>query len=201
MLAPFRYSWNEISAYAARVLMEDPSPMTRGSFLNLGAGTDIRRNMLNFDCVKLPGIDKVGDVTKGLPFPNETFDGVIAYHVLEHIPHHTDNGKDGFIFVMEELHRVLKPGGWLIVRIPNGHSRFGDPTHYRVLTKETFLFFTENHIRNYLSPIRFDILFKFDRFELRWFAYHVRKLTGLHRMPRLGPFVIPYESEIFMVKK
>lgn len=45
-----------------------------------------------------------------LPFPDDTFDRVIAAEVLEHIP--DDEG------AIAELHRVLKPGGTIAVTVP-----------------------------------------------------------------------------------
>jgi SAM-dependent methyltransferase len=54
------------------------------------------------DCV-------AGDATK-LPYPDNTFDNIIASEVMEHIP--DDVG------ALDELFRVLKPGGTLAVTIP-----------------------------------------------------------------------------------
>ena len=50
------------------------------------------------------------DATR-LPFPDGTFDRVIASEVMEHIP--DDVG------ALDELYRVLKPGGTLAVTIPS----------------------------------------------------------------------------------
>jgi SAM-dependent methyltransferase len=50
-----------------------------------------------------------GDATR-LPFPENTFDHVIAAEVLEHIPADED--------AMAELARVLKPGGTIAVTVP-----------------------------------------------------------------------------------
>jgi SAM-dependent methyltransferase len=46
----------------------------------------------------------------GLPFPDATFDKIIAAEVLEHLPADTD--------AMAELCRVLKPGGVMAVTVP-----------------------------------------------------------------------------------
>ena len=50
-----------------------------------------------------------GDAVR-LPFPDDTFDRIIAAEVLEHIP--DDHG------AMRELQRVLKPGGTIAVTVP-----------------------------------------------------------------------------------
>jgi SAM-dependent methyltransferase len=47
----------------------------------------------------------------GMPFPDESFDRVIAAEVLEHIPDDTA--------AMAEIVRVLKPGGRVAVTVPN----------------------------------------------------------------------------------
>lgn len=45
-----------------------------------------------------------------LKLPDGAFDAVLCSHVLEHVP--DDRG------AMGELHRILKPGGWLVVMVP-----------------------------------------------------------------------------------
>lgn len=50
-----------------------------------------------------------------LPFKTNEFDMILCNHVLEHIP---DDGK-----AMQELYRVMKPGGYGIFQIPQDLSR------------------------------------------------------------------------------
>lgn len=45
-----------------------------------------------------------------IPFPDNHFDAVLCNHVLEHV---ADDIK-----AMNEIHRVLKPGGWAIMQVP-----------------------------------------------------------------------------------
>jgi SAM-dependent methyltransferase len=45
-----------------------------------------------------------------IPFEDDSFDVVFCNHVLEHV---RDDGR-----AMQEMHRVLKPGGWGIMQIP-----------------------------------------------------------------------------------
>lgn len=54
-------------------------------------------------------IDVQGDMTR-LCFPDDAFDLIICYHVLEHIPNDTA--------AMSELARVLRPGGVALVQVP-----------------------------------------------------------------------------------
>ena len=50
-----------------------------------------------------------------LPFADGSFDVILCNHVLEHIPNDTK--------AMQELYRVLKPGGWGIFQIPQDLKR------------------------------------------------------------------------------
>ncbi|MGB5171129.1 MAG: methyltransferase domain-containing protein [Eudoraea sp.] len=50
-----------------------------------------------------------------LPFEDNSFDIILCNHVLEHIP---DDRK-----AMSELYRVMKPGGWGILQIPQDLKR------------------------------------------------------------------------------
>lgn len=52
-----------------------------------------------------------------LPFDDDSFDIILCNHVLEHIPNDTK--------AMEELYRVLRPGGWGIFQIPQDLNRLG----------------------------------------------------------------------------
>jgi SAM-dependent methyltransferase len=51
----------------------------------------------------------------GLPFDDNSFDVILCNHVLEHIPDDTK--------AMQELYRVMKPGGWGIFQIPQDLKR------------------------------------------------------------------------------
>jgi predicted SAM-dependent methyltransferase len=61
------------------------------------------------------------DLTR-LALPDESWDVLIAYHILEHI---TEDRK-----AMREMYRVLKPGGWAVVQVPvrEEPDTFEDPT-------------------------------------------------------------------------
>ncbi len=61
-----------------------------------------------------PLADVKADICK-LPFENDTFDVILCNHVLEHIPDDTK--------AMQELYRILKPGGWGVFQIPQDLGR------------------------------------------------------------------------------
>jgi SAM-dependent methyltransferase len=54
---------------------------------------------------------KKGDLTKGLPFGDDSFELVVFGEVIEHLPDPD--------YLLEEIWRVLKPGGKVIVTTPN----------------------------------------------------------------------------------
>lgn len=100
-----------------------------GPKLLLGAGNNIpveREGWVLHDKTKtLPHIDVAWDLTK-FPWPVEdnTYGYIEAEDVLEHL-------RADMTDVMEELHRILKPGGYMFVRVPEAGSwqLMKDPTH------------------------------------------------------------------------
>jgi SAM-dependent methyltransferase len=83
-------------------------------FLDAGAGfrNVYRPNVVNAEIAMFPSTDVLcfGD---SLPFDDDTFDGVLSFAVLEHV-------EDPFR-VTEELVRVVKPGGRIVVDWPFLH--------------------------------------------------------------------------------
>ncbi len=71
---------------------------------------------LNYTTTDLnsPLADVKADICN-LPFENNTYDVILCNHVLEHIPDDTK--------AMQELYRVLKPGGFGVFQIPQDLSR------------------------------------------------------------------------------
>jgi SAM-dependent methyltransferase len=103
--------------------------------LNLGCGNDIREGWVNMDHIHLPGVDTVHDVNKlPLPFNSDFFDEILARDILEHV---------NLVDVMNDLYRILKPGGLLKIRVPHfsSYNNFIDPTHKNRFSFLTFDFF------------------------------------------------------------
>jgi predicted SAM-dependent methyltransferase len=69
------------------------------------------------------------------PFADNTFDFVTAEHVLEHL-------RD-IIAIVEEVHRILKPGGLWLVEVPHfsSHHYHTDPTHTHAFGARSFDYF------------------------------------------------------------
>jgi len=82
------------------------------------------------------------DITNIL-YDDDVFDVILCNHVLEHIP---DDKK-----AMQELFRVLKPGGWAILQVPidlNREQTFEDPSIVSPEDRER-LFGQYDHVRLY----------------------------------------------------
>lgn len=85
-----------------------------------------------------PTLDDAAVLEPGdpLPFPDESFDLVLADYVLEHVQAEHAQG------VADEIMRVLAPGGWFAARTPNKWGVIGlsaravpNKLHTRVLAK------------------------------------------------------------------
>jgi SAM-dependent methyltransferase len=88
--------------------------------LNIGSGDKlVRKGYVNIDA-------KFGDMAYPLAYPDNSVDEIYASHILEHFGlHETMN-------VLKDWARVLKPGGWLKVAVPDfdfvvEHYRNGNP--------------------------------------------------------------------------
>ncbi len=73
------------------------------------------------------------------PFADNSFDRVLAIHVIEHV---TD-----VIGAMQEFHRLVRPGGTVRIETPHytDFSSFCDPTHRSHLNSYSFRYFGEDH--------------------------------------------------------
>jgi len=88
-----------------------------GRLLNIGAGYEFESSL--FDIVNLDkysDLNITGDATN-LPLGNESFDAVMASELIEHF-----ELKDG-IRIVNEVRRVLKPGGVFVGSVPNTEDR------------------------------------------------------------------------------
>ncbi len=86
------------------------------------------------------------DLTKSLPFKDNSISSFSAYDVIEHIPRWervNDEIKFPFISLMDEIFRCLKPGGIFLAATPAFPSpvAFQDPTHINFISTATVSYF------------------------------------------------------------
>jgi len=120
--------------------------------LNVGCGRDIKDGWVNLDRHSLPGVDVVHNIEDlPLPFADEEFDYVYCKDVLEHCD---------YIPVLRDLHRILKIGGRIFIKVPHFTARnsFVDPTHRRCFSYKTFNFFLKDNSwgRDYYFDFHFE---------------------------------------------
>ena len=81
--------------------------------LNWGCGEHPEPGWLNSDIKDVPGIDVVADVRAGLPLETGSIDYITSIHALPELPY------PDLVPALQELHRVLKPGGVLRLALPD----------------------------------------------------------------------------------
>lgn len=108
-------------------------------------GTEINKHNVAFikDNYSFPVY--LGDLEQ-LKFPEKHFDVITLWDVIEHLPSPKT--------LLNRVHKILKPEGYLVIRVPNGDSLdykiFGKywagidaPRHYIIYTKKTLSDFLE----------------------------------------------------------
>jgi SAM-dependent methyltransferase len=89
---------------------------------------------------------------KTWPFEDSSIGVIRAFDVIEHL-------KDP-INTMRELHRILRPGGYLFIEVPStdGRGAFQDPTHVSYFNINSFFYYTRSQQAKYIDNT--DIRFK-----------------------------------------
>lgn len=121
--------------------------------LNIGCGNHILPGWINLDISALPGVDVVHNIEKiPLPFADGEFDEILCQDVLEHVE---------YIPVLRDLHRIIKPGGTITIRVPHFTTRhnFIDPTHKKMFSIDTFDFFVKGSTSQEGRGYYFDFAF------------------------------------------
>ena len=107
--------------------------------IELGGGTKVQPGWINLD--PRHGQKQWRRQAQEVPWPiaDNSVDGIHASHVMEHIPAGIPR-----IDVMNEAHRVLKPGGVFEIVVPlmvgTWHA-IADPTHVSFWCPESFAYF------------------------------------------------------------
>jgi Methyltransferase domain. len=140
--------------------------------LDLCCGDNKREGFFGIDIAQTISTDCVMDLTKySWDIASESADEIHCSHYVEHIPHDINNPndkRDGFIQFMDEVYRILKPGGKVHIICPYYTSirAFGDPTHVRYIGEWSFYYFnkewlTVNKLNHYNINSNFDMKFSY----------------------------------------
>lgn len=126
------------------------------------------------------------DITR-IAYPDQAFDVVCCNHVLEHVP---DDRR-----ALEELHRVLKDGGWAILNVPiTAEATYEDASIVDPLERVK-AFGQKDHVRRY-GP---DFV---DRLRAARFNVKVATVADLHpEAERLRMGLNAASGEIFLCTK
>jgi len=107
--------------------------------LHLGCGTHYRKGWLNVDLNNKCKVDKVVNLQEmPLPFRDNCFTHIYTAHTIEHI-------RGDLLPLMIELWRILKPNGFLEIRVPHfsHYSSLDGFTHKQVFSINGFAAMTD----------------------------------------------------------
>ena len=93
-------------------LLEKLGNSGKKAVLDIGCGK-VKRGTIGLDYISGENVDIVSDFGKEMIFPDDSLDGIVMYHSLEHF---TDP-----VAVLKECQRVLKKGGEIDIKVPH-HS-------------------------------------------------------------------------------
>lgn len=104
---------------AKRFLRRYPEGST---LLNIGSGIHrMRADIVNVDIFPYREVDVVANAEQ-LPFATGSVDGIVCESLLEHVPHPEK--------IVEEMYRVLKPGGAVYIVIPFVYPFHASPNDF-----------------------------------------------------------------------
>lgn len=107
--------------------------------LNWGCGAHTATGWINSDVKAEAGVDLVADIREGLPLDRDSIDYAVSIHALPEFAY------PELVPVLEELRRVLKPGGTLRLALPDlgrGIDAYmrGDEDYFKVGADEVSSF-------------------------------------------------------------
>lgn len=172
---------NSIEDFLAELNLDfnDNKPCTAS--LDLGCGSSPRNP---FQAAELCGVDIREDLDhkikcanlacQDIPYSNNSFDYCTAFDFIEHMPrilstHDGQSTRFPFVELMNEIWRILKPGGLFLHQTPAFPCKqaFQDPTHVNLITEDTIpYYFCEPH--SYATRIGYGFTGKFEYVGQAW---------------------------------
>jgi SAM-dependent methyltransferase len=130
----------------------DLRPTGAGAILDIGCGAVKYPGSIGLDISADTAADVVHNLDEPpLPFDDNSFDQVLMQDVIEHV--------ESPIAVMEELHRICRPGARIQLRTPHYSSvlAYGDPTHKHYFSRIAIESLAEPRFAHY-TEVRFNIV-------------------------------------------
>jgi predicted SAM-dependent methyltransferase len=130
--------------------------------LDLACGQNRQEGYFGLDIAPGEKVDAVVDLEQ-FPWPIESnsAEDIVCSHYVEHTP--------DLMKFMNEVHRILKPGGKMKVVAPyyNSIRCWQDPTHLRAISEATFLYYNKqwretNKLDHYPITADFDYTYGYD---------------------------------------
>jgi len=160
--------------------------------LDLGAAHNHPPAYLGVDQYPGEGVDIVATLPEYLPLDDGTVGVIRAVDFLEHV---ADK-----VALINELYRVLAPGGLLLSNTPStdGRGAFQDPTHVAFYNENSFWYYTDARYRNFVPTIKaaFQVSRLVTYFPSEWHEQHhipyvTANLIALKPpMPRNGGLIL-----------
>ena len=117
-----------------------------------------------YQSVDLKNADICCDLNRGFPFEDSSIYCIRAFDIIEHLSdkNHT----------MSEIHRVLRPGGFVLISVPStdGRGAFQDPSHVSYWNINSFWYYTDREYAKYIdnTTVRFKAVTLFQHFPNDW---------------------------------
>lgn len=124
----------------------DLRPTGPGAVLDVGCGQKKWPGAVGMDISADTAADVVHDLNEfPYPFADDSFDQILMQDVIEHVREP--------IRVMDELHRIARPGGRIQLRTPHFSSMlaYSDPTHTHYFSAEAIRTLAEPRFSHYTA--------------------------------------------------
>lgn len=142
----------------------------RKIYLDLGCGNRKRRGYIGVDGKRLEGVDIVCNIEEGLPFEDNSVEGIYSNFFFEHV--------GNIIFLFQEVYRVCRHGAVVELKVPYYQSvtQYKDPTHKAMVMPEMIPYFSSNmwygsdygiNTNFKLLGVKYDYLPPFNKFASR----------------------------------
>lgn len=107
-------------------------------FIDLGCGARKREGHIGVDTAQLEGVDIVCNLEEGIPFEDNTIDGIYSNFFFEHV--------SNVIFLFQEIYRICKKDAIIEFRVPYYQSvtQYKDPTHRAIIMPEMMRYFSDD---------------------------------------------------------